>query len=46
MEIDGHVERMGEKGKVHITLVGKPQEKRSLGWHRNISEDNTKMVTR
>ena len=36
----GHVARMGEKRRVYIVLVGKPEGKRPLGRRR---EDNIKM---
>ena len=39
----GHVARMGEDRGVHRVLVGKPEEKRSLGRPRRRWEDNIKM---
>ena len=39
----GHVARMGEDRGVHRVLVGKPEEKRSLGRTRRKWEDNIKM---
>ena len=42
----GHVARMGEGRGVHSVLVGKPEEKRSLGKPRRRWEDNIKMDLR
>jgi hypothetical protein len=42
----GHVARMGEDRGVHRVLVGKPEEKRSLGRPRGRFEDNIKKVGR
>jgi hypothetical protein len=39
----GHVTRMGEKRNVYRLLVGKPEEKRSLGRPRRRWIDNIKM---
>ena len=39
----GHVVRMGEGGRVHRVLVGKPEGKRPLGRPRRRWEDNIKM---
>jgi len=39
----GHVARMGEKGGVYRSLVGKPEGKRPLGRPRRRWEDNIKM---
>jgi hypothetical protein len=39
----GHVARMGEGSGVYRVLVGKPEEKRSLGKSRCRWEDNIKM---
>jgi len=38
-----HVARMGEGRRVHRVLVGKPEEKRSLGRPRRRWEDDIKM---
>jgi hypothetical protein len=39
----GHVTRMGRKRKAYILLVGKPEEKRSLGRPRRRWVDNIRM---
>jgi len=44
MRLGGHVARMGEGRGVYRVLVGKPEEKRSLGRPRRRWEDNIKMV--
>jgi hypothetical protein len=42
----GHVARMGEKRKVHRVLMGKPEDKRSLGRPRLRWEDGIRMDLR
>ena len=39
----GHVARMGEDRGVHRVLVGKPEEKRTLGRQKHRWEDNFKI---
>jgi len=39
-----HVTRMGERSGVYMTLVGKPEGKRSLGRPRRRWEDNINML--
>jgi len=39
----GHVARMGEMRNVYNILVGKPEERRSLGKHRRRWDDNIRM---
>ena len=39
-----HVERMGGRRGAHRVLVGRRQEKRSLGRPRRRKKDNSKMV--
>jgi hypothetical protein len=39
----GHVARMGEMINVYNILVGKPEERRSLGKHRRRWDDNIRM---
>ena len=43
MRWTGHVARMGEKRRVYMVLVGKPEGKRPLGGPRNRWEDDIKM---
>jgi hypothetical protein len=43
MRWTGHVARMGDRKGVYRVLVGKPEEKRTLGRSRRIWEDNIKM---
>jgi hypothetical protein len=42
----GHMERMGEGRVVYRVLVGRPEDKRSLGRPRRRWEDNIKMDLR
>jgi hypothetical protein len=41
-----HVARMGEDRKLYMVLVGKPEEKRSLGRQRRRWEDGIRMGLR
>jgi hypothetical protein len=43
MRLVGHVERMGEKRNAYGLLVGRPEERRSLGRPRHRCADNIKM---
>ena len=43
MRLAGHEARMEERRGVYRVLVGKPEGKRPLGWHRHRWEDNIKM---
>jgi hypothetical protein len=46
MRWEGHVARMGEGRGVYRVLVGRPEDKRSLGRLRHRWEDNIKMDLR
>jgi hypothetical protein len=46
MRLAGHVARMGEKRNAYRILVGKPEEKRSLGRPRHRWVDNIKIDLR
>jgi hypothetical protein len=46
MRWTGHVARMGEKRNLYRILVGKPDQKRSLGNLRHRRVDNIKMDLR
>jgi hypothetical protein len=46
MTLAGHIASMGDKRNAYRILVGKPEEKRSVGRPRNMCVDNIKMYLR